>query len=57
MFWLRNKKNTFLLRTLIWRPVHNIIMKQFQVNARERVQKIPSGDEGGGGGGGKERGS
>ena len=24
MFWLRNKKNNFPGRTLIWRPVNNI---------------------------------
>ena len=26
MFWLRNKKNNFLLRTLIWGPVIAIIL-------------------------------
>ena len=25
MFWLKNKKNNFQVRTLIWRPVRNIL--------------------------------
>ena len=31
MFWLRNKKNTFLLRTFIWRPDSILYLGQYTI--------------------------
>ena len=35
MFWLRNKKNTFQLRTLVWGPAH----RQADIRVIENVQR------------------
>ena len=31
MFWLRNKKNNFQLRTLIWGPVRVMVYLSFEI--------------------------
>ena len=38
MFWLRNKKNNFQLRTLIWGPVYGIIYSDIHKIRRFLVQ-------------------
>ena len=37
MFWLRNKKNNFLVRTLIWRPVKYLKILVIRIGIHEQL--------------------
>ena len=43
MFWLRNKKNNFLLHTLIWGPGHQRISQRAIQTSLEKLQLLLEG--------------
>ena len=43
MFWLRNKKNSFQLRTLIWRPVIDFVLASTRSTKDSELQPIKGG--------------